>query len=199
VIVLNLEENATLHNALNRYVHDLIYNHYSECLWDPDYINSWDREDLGEQFVASFLSQHPEELENLSDIEKNSINMYSAKQIDLIIPRAYFLEINAPLAEKYTPLLARRIYDTKGKDGFQTISEIKYQYDHDFTEIKNALKETAASEKQITYLKSLGKTSGYLLWHEEYLTKNYANQMIEYLSEKSYDEPLIFSFFFVSK
>ena len=38
-----------------------------------------------------------------------------------------------------------------------------------------------------------------LEWNEQYLSKNYANQLIEYLSEKSYIEPAIFSFFFVSK
>jgi hypothetical protein len=196
---MNFEDNAALHNALNNFVHDLIYNHYTESLWDPDYINSWDREELGEQFASSFVNQHSEEMDDLTEGEKARLSMYSAKQIDLLIPRAYFLEIQAPLAQKYTPLLARRIYDIKGKDGFQTINNIKYQFDHDFTTVKNALKETAASEKQITYLQNLGKTSGYLLWHEEYLTKNYANQMIEYLTEKSYEEPLIFPFFFVSK
>ena len=53
--------------------------------------------------------------------------------------------------------------------------------------------------KQIQYLNDLGKSIGYLLWNEQYLSKNYANQLIEYLSEKSYTEPIIFSFFFISK
>ena len=65
--------------------------------------------------------------------------------------------------------------------------------------IKKTIDETKATEKQIQYLNDLGKSIGYLLWNEQYLSKNYANQLIEYLSEKSYTEPIIFSFFFISK
>ena len=68
-----------------------------------------------------------------------------------------------------------------------------------FSETRKPIADSTATEKQIQSLNDLGKNIGYLLWHEEYLSKNYANQLIEYLSEKNYTEPAIFSFFFVSK
>ena len=113
--------------------------------------------------------------------------------------KMYFLESNRELAREYTPLLVKRIYEVKGKDGFQVTSKIKYQFDHDFSEEEKVLAEMKATDKQIAYLKKLGKLKGYLLWHEEYLSKTYANQMITYLEKEQGEEPTVFPFFFVSK
>lgn len=192
------EDDARLHNSLNTFVHNILYNDYNKMLWDTDYINSWDREELSEEFLTAYIGEH-EDMQSLSDIEQEKLSIYVAKEIDLLIPKLYFMEVNYELAEKYTPILVRRIYDIGGKDGFDVTNKIKYQFDHDFSQEQERLKEMAASDKQISYLKSLGKNLGYLLWNEEYLTKTYAKQMIEYLSEKTYQEPAIFNFFFVAK
>ncbi len=197
---LQFEEDAILHNCLNNFVKDLILNSFTDNLWDATFLNSLDRDELGEQFICSYIREYKpdcsgEELINY----RNELLIYSSKEIDRLIPYFYFMESNTELSNKYTPLLTRRIYDTKGKDNFQCTAELEYKFDHDFTAHKDLLKKSSATEKQITLLKDLGKKIGYLLWHEEYLSKTHASQLIEYLSEKNVQEPIIFSYFFVSK
>jgi uncharacterized membrane protein YheB (UPF0754 family) len=202
---LDFNENAKVHYLLNEFVLDLIYNTYSGEMWQPDYLNSIDRDDLGEQFVKIFIREYEEEVvDEQGRLDKELIKLltdYSSKEIDRLIPKVYFLEKNKELCEKYTQLLVRRIYDVAGHEAFDYTKNFKFQYNHSdiLSETKKTMEETRATEKQIQYLNDLGKNIGYLLWHEEYLSKNYANQLIEYLSEKSYVEPIIFSFFFVSK
>lgn len=202
---MNFNENAKVHYMLNEFVLDLIYNPKTKELWHSDYLNSIDREDIGEQFVKNFIREYEEEvIDERGRLDKQLIKLltdYSSKEIDRLIPKIYFLESNKELCEKYTQLLVRRIYDTAGYEAFDYTKDFKYQFNHSETlsEISKTINESKATEKQIQYLNDLGKNIGYLLWHEEYLSKNYANQLIEYLSEKNYTEPAIFSFFFVSK
>ena len=202
---MSFSENAKVHYLLNEFVLDLIYNPYTKVLWEPEYLNSIDREDLGEQFVKIFAREYEEEvIDEKGNKDKAILNLlaeYSSREIDRLIPKIYFLEKNKELCSEYTQLLVRRIYDTSGHKAFDYTKNFKFQFDHDvtFSEIKKTISDSKATEKQIQYLNDLGKNIGYLLWHEEYLSKNYANQLIEYLSEKSYVEPVIFSFFFVSK
>lgn len=197
----NFSDDTLLQSSLNAYVSKIIYNVYTGVLWDPQLINSWDRNDEGEKFAQFFINANPG-IYDFSEENKDQYEefvKYCAREIDRLLPRLYFMELNHELIEKYTPLLARRIYDIHGKDGFQTVSDIEYQFEHDFSEIENVIKKSMPTSKQVDYLKKLGKENGYLFWHEEYLSKNYASQMIEYLSEKGYQEPAIFSFFFVPK
>lgn len=202
---MSFSENAKVHYLLNEFILDLIYNVYSKELWQPEYLNTIDREDLAEQFVRIFAREYEEELLDAKGKRDEEIVVlltdYASKAIDRLIPKVYFLEKNKELCEKYTPLLARRIYDTAGHTAFAYTKNFKFQFNHDeeFAETRKIIQESKATEKQIQYLNDLGKNIGYLLWNEEYLSKNYANQLIEYLSEKSYVEPVIFSFFFVSK
>lgn len=204
-VKLNFDESAKVHYLLNEFVLDVIYNPCSNELWKVDYLNSIDREELGEQFSDIFEKEYEEELlnenGNLNEELKELLADYASKEIDRLIPKVYFLENNKELCEQYTTLLVRRIYDTSGKDAFSYTKHFVYQFDHEdaFSEIQKTITESRATEKQVQYLNDLGKNIGYLLWHEEYLSKNYANQLIEYLSEKNYTEPVIFSFFFVSK
>lgn len=195
---MQFSENANLHNALNNFVEDLIYNKYTERLWDVEFLNSMDKKELGQKFAYSYIRKYQNEFENEEYTQADLAN-YAAHQIDRLIPRVYFLEDNIELCNKYTPLLVRRLFDVKGKDGFKSVAGIEYQFEHDFTQEKDILKETTATEKQITYLKKLGQAEGYLLWHEEFLSKTYANQMITYLQEKQGEQPTVFPFFFVSK
>lgn len=195
---MSFSEDAKLHHALNTFVRDLIYNQYTKSLWDIDFLNSMDKEDLGERFARSYVSEYSNEFDQDNESEEH-LAIYAAKQIDRLIPRMYFLENNKELCNKYAPLLVRRIYETRGKDGFSITAKFKYQFDHDFSEERKMLKETTATEKQIAFLKKLGRAEGYLLWHEDYLSKTYANQMITYLQEKQGEEPTVFPFFFVSK
>jgi len=202
---MNFDENAKVHYLLNEFVLDLIYNPYSKELWTVDYLNSIDRGELGEQFVKIFVREYEEELMDASgSVDKELVDLlekYSEREIDRLIPKVYFLEKNKELCNKYSQLLVRRIYDVSGNSAFDYMKNFKYQFNH--REQQNAtnemMRDSRATEKQIQYLNDLGKNVGYLLWHEEYLSKNYANQLIEYLSEKTYVEPVIFSFFFVSK
>ena len=55
-------ENAKVHFLLNEFVLKLIYNEFSNELWNPEYLNSIDREDLGEQFVNIFIQEYEEEI-----------------------------------------------------------------------------------------------------------------------------------------
>ena len=194
------EEDATLHNGLNNFVKNLIYNSFTDNLFDATFLNALDREELGEQFTNSYVLEYkpdcrPEQME----MYKNQLSVYAAKEIDRLIPFFYFMELNTELSSRYTPLLTRRIYETKGKDSFQCTADFEYKYDHDFNAHRELLKKSSATDKQISLLKDLGKKIGYLLWHEEYLSKTHASQLIEYLSEKNVQEPIVFSYFFVSK
>lgn len=195
---MTFDEDAKLHNALNNFVLDLIYNKYNETLWDVEMLNHMDREELGEQFASGYVKHYANEFEENKDSIEH-LSVYAAKEIDRLIPRLYFLEKNHEICEKYSPLLARRIYDVKGKDGFQATEGMQYQFDHDFSDEQRIIKASKASDKQISFLKKLGKDEGYLLWHEDFLSKTYANQMITYLSEKNSEQPTVFTFFFVSK
>ena len=202
----NFSENAKVHYLLNQFVLDVIYRYDgSGELWDAKYLNSIDRKDLSEQYVNMFLSNFPEELyDKNGKVDKNaikSLRVYADVEIDRLIPKMYFLESNKDLITSYTQILVRRIFDTSSAENLECTKNLKYAYDHtkEFRSIKKTIDETKATEKQIQYLNDLGKSIGYLLWNEQYLSKNYANQLIEYLSEKSYTEPIIFSFFFISK
>jgi hypothetical protein len=205
-MIWNFHENAKVHYLLNEFILDIIYRFdNSEELWDVKYLNSLDRKDLAEQYVEFFLENYPEELyDNERKVSKTaikSLKTYADNEIDRLIPKIYFLEKNKELSDKYTQILTRRIFDTSGVENLECTKDFVYAYPHtkEFKEIKKTIEQTKATEKQIQYLNDLGKSIGYLLWNEEYLSKNYANQLIEYLSEKSYVEPAIFSFFFVSK
>lgn len=197
-------ENAKLHNMLNEFVMELIRNPKTQELWDVDHLNRIDREDIGDVFVKHFIDEYEEEvLDENGRYDKQLIKLltdYCSKAIDRLIPKMYFLEYNEPICRTYTPLLVRRIFDVDGIS-YPYMNGFKYHFNHSeiFSETKKSISDSTATEKQIQYLNDLGKNIGYLLWHEEYLSKNYANQLIEYLSEKNYTEPAIFSFFFVSK
>ena len=205
-MVWSFSENAKVHYLLNEFILDIIYRFdNSNELWDSKYLNSLDRKTLAEQYTNFFLENYPEELYDKDHkVSKNAIKAlktYADNEIDRLIPKIYFLEKNKELSDKYTPILTRRIFDTSGAENLECTKNFIYAYYHskEFKELKKTIEETKATEKQIQYLNDLGKSIGYLLWNEEYLSKNYANQLIEYLSEKSYIEPAIFSFFFVSK
>ena len=202
---MGFDENAKVHYLLNEFVLSVIYNPIGGELWNTDYLNSLDREDLGEQFVQIFIREYEEEVVDRFGARDNELvkylTRYASQEVDRLIPKIYFLEKNKELCEQYTPLLVRRIFDVAGHTAFPYTKGFRYHYNHRerFEEIKKTMEDSKATEKQIQYLNDLGKNIGYLLWHEEYLSKNYANQLIEYLSEKNYTEPVIFSFFFVSK
>lgn len=205
-MVWDFSENAKVHYLLNEFILDIIYRFDdSNELWDAKYLNSIDRKDLAEQYIELFIDNYPEELYNQdNNIDKTAIKTlknYADTEIDRLIPKIYFLEKNKQLSEQYTPILTRRIFDTSGAENLECTKDFRYSYSHnkEFKKIKKVIEESQATEKQIQYLNDLGKSIGYLLWNEQYLSKNYANQLIEYLSEKSYIEPAIFSFFFVSK
>lgn len=205
-MVWNFSDNAKVHYLLNEFVLEVIYRFdNSNELWDSKYLNSIDRKDLAEQYVQQFLENYPEELydenNNVDKVGVKALRNYADTEIDRLIPKIYFLEVNKGLSEQYTQILTRRVFDTSGAENLECTKELKYAYNHnkEFRNIKKQIEETKATEKQIQYLNDLGKAIGYLLWNEQYLSKNYANQLIEYLSEKSYIEPAIFSFFFVSK
>ena len=204
--VLKFSENAKVHYLLNEFVLDVIYNDITKDLWDVKYLNSIDRDDLGEQYVNIFVREYEEELIDsktgkIDEDLKMALTDYAKREIDRLIPKIYFVEKNKELCEMYTKILVRRVYDVANNSEFKYMKDFKYQYDHSkiLKEIKENIKETQATEKQIQCLESLGKNIGYLLWHEEYLSKNYANQLIKYLMETDYVEPAIFSFFFVAK
>lgn len=202
----DFSENAKVHYLLNEFILDTIYRFdNSNELWDSKYLNSLDRKELAEQYLDFFLENYPEELfdkdNKVSKSAVKTLKIYADNEIDRLIPKIYFLEKNKELSDKYTQILTRRIFDTSGASNLECTKNLIYVYSHtkEFKEIKKTIEETKATEKQVQYLNDLGKSIGYLLWNEQYLSKNYANQLIEYLSEKSYIEPAIFSFFFVSK
>lgn len=192
----DLSENPFLQNALNTFVFNSIYNQYTQELWDIGYLNEISRKDMATQFLDMYLKQNAIDISNE---DREVIVNYAAYKIDEMIPKLYFIEYNEDLCKTYSPLLVRRMYDVKGKDDFKETKDLIYEYQHDFKETKKIINTTKATQKQIQYLKKIGKSMGYLLWNEEYLSKNYANQMIEYLTEKVYEEPVVFPFFFISK
>ena len=195
--IVNFNESAKLYVSLNKFICDLLYNSYTKKLFQPELLNEIDRDELAEDFSNNYINEYIDDFpENYNSEE---LKDYVAKEIDRLIPRLYFLEINKELCAKYTPLFVRRIFDIEGKDGFDVVDKLKYKYNHDFSETEKYIKESAASEKQISFLKTLCKNTGHLLWREKYLSKTCANQIIEYLSEKTFIEPVVFSFFIVQK
>lgn len=88
---MTFDEDAKLHNALNNFVLDLIYNKYNETLWDVEMLNHMDREELGEQFASGYVKHYANEFEENKDSIEH-LSVYAAKEIDRLIPRLYFLE-----------------------------------------------------------------------------------------------------------
>lgn len=189
-----MKNNPHFQNAINNFVFNSIYNQYNQELQSYEYLNDIDRTEAALQFVDAYYKMQGIKKEIKEDDE---IVKQAAITIDELIPRFYFIEYHEDLCKTYSPLLVRRMYDTQGKDFFAETKAIKYHYHHDFHEREEIIKKTKATQKQIEYLKKIGESAGYLLWNEEYLSKNYANQLIEFLSEKVYEEPVIFPFFFV--
>ena len=192
-----LQNDAALYSALNDYLESFIYNEYTGTLFDPEHLNSIDRYEIGEDFVEKYTEDRNEDFAN--EKKREEFVKFVSKEIDRLLPKIYFFEANDNLTKKYSKLLIRRIYDTDGAAGLPVINRFKFQFEHDLTEIQNRISSSKASEKQISYLKQLGEKTDFLLWHENYLSKGFADQLIGYLSEKVLDEPKIFPFFFVSK
>ena len=195
------ENSAKLHNALNSFVWDLLYDKYTNELRECDELNQLDRDSLGEEFTQAYMELYESDFEKESKDEdvKGKLKEYTTKEIDRLIPKMFYMEARQGLRHKYNSLLVRRIFDIEGKDGLDETKGLIYKFEHDFTDVNKIIENTRASEKQIEFLKKLGKDSGYLLWNENYISKTYATQMIEYLSQKVHEEPSIFSFFFVPK
>ena len=63
------------------------------------------------------------------------------------------------------------------------------------TEEEAYIKSSKPTKKQMSYLENLAKKNGFQLCNSEYLSKNYAASLIEYLNEQTGVEPVIFDFF----
>ena len=191
------EDDAALYSELTDYIERFIYNEYTGTLFEPEHLNSIDKYEIGEDFAEKYIDERKSDFPTEKK-QREFINFVS-REIDRLLPKIYFFEANDNLTKKYSKMLIRRIYDTDGAAGLPVINRFVFQFEHDMTETKNRIASSKASEKQITYLKQLGEKTGFLLWHEDYLSKGFADQMIGYLSEKLLEEPRVFSFFFVSK
>ena len=120
-MVWNFSENAKVHYLLNEFILEVIYRFdNSNELWDSKYLNSIDRKDLADQYIDLFLQNYPEELHDQDGkVDKSGVKAlrnYADNEIDRLIPKIYFLEVNKQLSETYTPILTRRIFDTSGAE-----------------------------------------------------------------------------------
>ena len=196
------EKNAEINKMIASFVEKIIFNVYTGEVWDTESINSYDRKELALEFKSEYFTQQRLIQEGYDSIGgKDNLNKfldYVAKKIDRLIPRLYFMELNKKFSEQYTSLLTKRIFTTYGKEGFESTAGLNYYYKHDFTEEKEYIKETAATEKQIEYLDNLAEKQGFQLINTEYLSKVNANALIEYFSGTTEIEPIVFTFFTVA-
>lgn len=191
------DTDAKLYISLNNFIHNKINNSYTKALFEPEYLNQLDRIELAQEFVRKYASEHNED--DVANEKTEAMISFIAKEIDRLIPKMYFLEIKKTMCEKYTAMFVRRIFDIEGKNGLDVVDRIEYKYNHDFTNERQYINSSIASDSQISFLRELGNKKGYLLWHEKYLSAAHARQLIAYLKEEKSEEPAIFSFFFVSK
>lgn len=191
--------NKEINRAIERFTKKLLINGYTGQLWEPITLNSLNRETLAEEFSSEFFTDERLKSEGYDCIGgKKNMDLflkYVAKKIDKLLPRLYFMEANRKMSEKYTSLLTKRIYTTNGKDGLECTKDIKYFYEHDFSEEEKYIKETNATNKQLDFLEKLCEQNGYQLYNQEYLSKAYATSLIEYLNGHNIIEPIIFDFF----
>lgn len=192
-------ENAEINKSIEIFTNKLLRNGFTGELWDAEYMNSLSRTDLAKEFVSEYFTDNRLKAEGYDSIGgiKNMDNFkdYVAKQIDRLIPRLYFMETNRTLSERYTALLTKRIFTTNGKNGLECTKDLEYKYEHDFSAEEKYIKESAPTKKQMTYLEKLSQQNGFQLCNQEYLSKNYAALLIEYLNQQTGVEPVIFDFF----
>ena len=72
---------------------------------------------------------------------------------------------------------------------------MKYVYEQDFSVENDYIKSSQPTKRQLNYLEKLSTQNGFQLCNTEYLSKNYATSLIEYLNEQGTLEPINFNFF----
>jgi len=188
-----------INKSIEKFTNKLLKNAYTGKLWDEETMNAFDRKQLAKEFIDEYFSESKLKAEGYDAIGgKKNINdfqEYVARRIDRLIPRLYFMESNRTLSERYTGLLTKRIFTTNGKEGLACTQKLVYKYEHDFSEEEKYIKTSRPTKKQMDYLEKLSKQNGFQLCNAEYLSKNYAASLIEYLNEQSSVEPVIFDFF----
>lgn len=195
--MMQFSENAEINSEINNYIKKIAYNPYTGNLWDVETMNTLNRTFLAEEFANSFFSGDI----GVFSSDKRAYNefiKYVAHQIDRLLPRFYFMENHRDLSERYSALLTKRIFTTYGKDGFEETEHFIYQFEQDFSTEENYIKKTAASQAQIELLKRLTVEQGFQLINSEYLSKNYASDIIKYFNGELSSEPAFFEFFTVA-
>ena len=193
------KENSEINKGIERFTKRLLINGYTGKLWDAEELNSLDRKELAGEFASEYFTDEKLKAEGYDSIggvkHMDDFKDYVARQIDRLIPRLYFMEANRGLSEKYTSLLTKRIFTTNGKDGLACTKDLEYKYEQNFDEEEAYIKSSKPTKKQMSYLENLAKKNGFQLCNSEYLSKNYAASLIEYLNEQTGVEPVIFDFF----
>lgn len=194
---MQFSENAEINSEINNYIKKIAYNPYTGNLWDVETMNTLNRNFLAEEFANNFFSGDTSIFVSDKRAYNEFIN-YVAHQIDRLLPRFYFMENHRDLSERYSALLTKRIFTTYGKDGFEETEHFIYQFEQDFTTEENYINKTAASQAQIDLLKRLTVEQGFQLINSEYLSKNYASDIIKYFNGEVSSEPAFFDFFTVA-
>lgn len=193
------QDNSEINKCIESFTQNLLINGLTGELWDAETLNEFDRTELAKEFIDGYFSETKLKSEGYDAIggKKNydEFKTYVAHQIDRLIPRLYFMKANEALSDKYTPLLTKRIFTTNGKDGLNCTKDLKYVYEQDFSVENDYIKSSQPTKRQLNYLEKLSTQNGFQLCNTEYLSKNYATSLIEYLNEQGTLEPINFNFF----
>lgn len=196
------EKNTEINADIDAFVKKLVFNSYTYEVWDVEYLNNCDRNELAREFASEFFDDKRLREQGYDAIggksHYNEFIKYVALKIDRLIPRIYFMEANKEFSEQYNSLLTKRIFTTYGKDEFEATAGLVYKYPQDFSEEEGYIQETAASDKQIEYLDTLAGQQGFQLVNSEYLSKINANALIEYFKGTTEIEPIVFTYFIIA-
>lgn len=195
--MIKFSNNAEINYLINQYVKKCTYDKIPEDSWDCEYLNNLDREKEAEK-IANFYFKANDYNSIGGPKNRNNFIKYISMQIDKLIPLFVFMNTNMKFQDRYNAILARRIFITKGKDYFPITQNLIYKYDHDFSKENEYIKKTLVTEKQLEYLKKIAEEQGFQIINEEYLSRDYASNIISFISGKSEIEPRIFGFFVIT-
>ena len=193
----DFESNVEINNLIHKHMNKIIYNKYTDDLWDYMSLNILNREEEALNFVLQYFKSHSYSAID-GENNKDDFIKYVAMKIDRLIPLFCFMDANKKLTKRYNSLLTRRIFMVHGKDHFKYTQHLEYRYQQDFSKEKEYIKKTTVTNKQIDFLKKLCDEQGFLLINEQYMTKENAKKIISYLKGETDNEPLFFTFFLIT-
>ena len=161
-------------------------------LLPPEQINEWDRKELANKYLNEYVcfDKYDKDYLQIGGIA-NKIKFLNdvALKIDELIPKRYFIkyhQINSNARKQDGSVLATKFTD---KDNHLETKDLIYAYPT--SKISSSEKISThnyATKKQLSYLSSLAKDSGYLI-KNKYMDTTTASELISFLLGTTDDEP----------